>query len=329
MIKLIVEAVIMKTLKKLNALRRIFINRTAKWRLIWRVILGVGVFLAINVPLQEAIKSMFDTGLSRSNLSSTAVLFSAIGSLYAQVRFFDKSTYEKYGFELGTKWFREFAFGCFVAAFQISFFFVLLYALGHLTIVNQFVVNGTEHSFLGGFFSEMYRQLTVGIFEEFVFRAFLFFIFYEMLKSFKLTPKFSVIVSCVFNSLIFGILHLENDGATWLSALNLSIDASTLILPFLLTGRLGMSIGMHFSWNFVQGAIFGFANSGEDVKASILKIALSNHPITGGEFGPEGSTILLVLSTISFLFIYFWKRWNHIKTWLNPKLLTYGVNHIV
>ena len=172
----------------------------------------------------------------------------------------------------------------------------------------------------------MYRQFQVGIFEEIIFRAFLLFIIYEMLKSFKVAPTSSLIASCVLNSLVFGILHLENDNATWLSSLNLSIDALTLYIPFLLTGRLGMSIGMHFSWNFVQGAIFGFANSGIEVKASILKIELSNHPITGGEFGPEGSTVLLGLSVISLIFIYCWKRWNQIKPWMHPKLLTYGVD---
>ena len=310
-------------------MRKFFLNPVGKWRLIWRLIFFIALFLFINIPLQFVIREMFSTGLTRSNLSTTAVLFAVLGSLYAQVRFFDKSTFEKYGFELGTRWLMEFVFGCIVAALQISLFFAMLYWLGHLTIVGQFVVNSPNYSFVGGFLSELYRQLQIGILEEIISRAFLFFIIYEMLKSFKVAPTSSIIASCVFNSLAFGILHLDNDGATGLSALNLSIDALTLCLPFLLTGRLGMSIGMHFSWNFVQGAIFGFANSGTEVKASILKIELSNHPITGGEFGPEGSTVLLGLSAISFIFIVGWKRWHHIKTWVQPKFLTYGVDQTV
>ena len=308
-------------------IHKLFLNPAGKWRLIWRFIFFIALFLLINIPLQLAIKKIFPAGLILSNLSTTAILFAVIGSLYAQVRFFDKSTFEKYGLKLGAKWFKEFAFGCMVAAFQISLFFAMLHWMGHLTIVDQFVVNRTEYSFVGGFLSEMYRQLQVGIFEEIIFRVFLFFIIYEMLKSFKVASTSSIIFSCVLNSLVFGILHLENDSATWLSALNLSIDALTLWIPFLLTGRIGMSIGMHFSWNFVQGAIFGFANSGTEVKASILKIELSNFPITGGGFGPEGSTVLLGLSAIALIFIYCWKQWNHIKPWLNPKLLTYGVDH--
>ena len=307
---------------------KFFLNSAGKWRLIWRFIFGIVLFLLINVPLQIVIQKLFSSGLTRSNLSTTAVFFAVAGGLYFQVRFFDKSTFMKYGFELGGKWFKEFAFGCTVAALQISLFFAMLYWMGQLTIVDKFIITGSHYSFAGGFISEMYRQLLVGIFEELISRVFLFFIIYEMLKSLKVPSTTSIIASCILNSLVFGILHLDNVNSTWLSAFNLVIDASTLCIPFLLTGRLGMSIGMHFSWNFVQGAVFGFANSGTDVRASILEIQLSNHPITGGEFGPEGSTVLVGLSAISFILIYCWKRSNKIKTWIHPKLLTYGVCNV-
>ena len=145
-----------------------------------------------------------------------------------------------------------------------------------------------------------------------------------MLKSFKMNAKTSVIVSVLFNSLLFGLMHLGNDNASWYTSFNISMDILTLCLPFLLTGRLGMSIGMHFSWNFIQSAVFGFANSGNIAKGALLKIEVTDNPITGGAFGPEGSTILLVLGAIAIAYIYFWKKRNNLKNWINPDFYEYG-----
>lgn len=304
---------------------QIFLNPATRWRLIFRVLFFFGVFLLFNIPLQMGLQEMLPSGILRSNLSTSIVFFSVMVSLYAQVKYFDKTSFDKYGMAVNGKWLAEFGFGFLVAAFQIGLFFLVLYWSNQLTIVNHFVLYASDQTFLSTILTETFRQLQVGIFEELLSRAFLFFVIYEMLKSFRQSSNRSILISCIFNSLVFGLLHLENDNATMLSAFNLAVDALTLCLPFLLTGRLGMSIGMHFSWNLMQGAVFGFANSGLDVKASIFQIELTDHPITGGEFGPEGSTILLGLSVLAMCFIYVWKRWRNIENWIQPKFQTYGV----
>ena len=67
-------------------------------------------------------------------------------------------------------------------------------------------------------------------------------------------------------------------------------------------------IGMHFSWNVMQSAVFGFANSGTAGKASILKTNLVDNLLTGGNFGPEGSILLVALSFIAVVIILVWKK---------------------
>ena len=251
-------------------------------------------------------------------------LCSVIISIYAQIRFFDKSSFKKYGLQLNKKWFYKFCYGCLIAGIQLCLFFVLLYYTANLTIIDTFVSSSSEHSFVYGFISEMFRQFGVGIYEEIFSRAFLFFIIYEMLRSFKMNAKTSVIISVLFNSLLFGLMHIGNDNATWYTSLNLSMYILTLCLPFLLTGRLGMSIGMHFSWNFIQSAVFGFANSGYMAKGSLLKIEVTKNLITGGAFGPEGSTILWALAAIAIVFVYYWKKSHKIKNWISPEFYEYG-----
>ena len=61
-----------------------------------------------------------------------------------------------------------------------------------------------------------------------------------------------------------------------------------------LTKMLWLSMGMHIGWNFFQGPVFGFAASGHR-KASVVDITIisNNDWLTGGEFGPEGSVLII------------------------------------
>jgi len=94
-----------------------------------------------------------------------------------------------------------------------------------------------------------------------------------------------------------------------------------ICLPFLITGRLGVSIGMHFSWDVVQGAVLGFANSGHIAKASIISVSMPDNMLTGGAFGPEGSILLLLLDLIAVILILFWKKINKYEAWVHPYII--------
>ncbi len=75
-------------------------------------------------------------------------------------------------------------------------------------------------------------------------------------------------------------------------------------------------IGMHFTWNFVQGPVFGFAVSGHPTKSMFIMEPSGNDLSTGGAFGLEGSVILtgILLAAIA---MYWWLTFGRARN-VNP-----------
>ena len=83
-----------------------------------------------------------------------------------------------------------------------------------------------------------------------------------------------------------------------------------ICLPLLITARLGISIGIHFSCNLVQGVIFGFAISGDIAKTPMVNMEMPNNLLTGGVFGPEEGLLLILLDIIAVMLVLYWKKFK-------------------
>ena len=99
-------------------------------------------------------------------------------------------------------------------------------------------------------------------------------------------------------SVIFGLLHLTNSGATLSGCLIIALTAAPLLgACYLLTRRLWLAIGVHASWNFIQGGVFGSDVSGTGMIKRGLFEATFHGPdwLTGGHMGVEGSVVTVVV----------------------------------
>jgi hypothetical protein len=112
----------------------------------------------------------------------------------------------------------------------------------------------------------------------------------------------------LISSSVFGLLHAANPNSSWISTLNLILSGLFLGLGFVLTGELAIPIGLHITWNFFQGNVFGFPVSGSKSGTSIISI-LQGGPdlLTGGAFGPEAGLVgifaFLVGSILTVLYV--------------------------
>jgi membrane protease YdiL (CAAX protease family) len=144
--------------------------------------------------------------------------------------------------------------------------------------------------------------LFVAIFEETVFRGFLFV---------TLEQKWGTFVGLTATSLVFGLAHLVDavpgvDFAHHLKdALFLALEAGVLLnAAFVLTRSLWLGIGIHWAWNFFEGPFYGTIVSGMSEPTSLYVAHTSGRAIlTGGGFGPEGGVVCLAVGTVAGLYM--------------------------
>jgi uncharacterized protein len=112
----------------------------------------------------------------------------------------------------------------------------------------------------------------------------------------------------VLTAALFGLSHLLNPNATVWGALSIAVEAGAMLAAaYAATRTLWFPIGLHFGWNWAEGAIFGTEVSGNNTPEGLLH-AVMNGPtaLTGGDFGPEGSAYAVLFGaglTVVFLWL--------------------------
>jgi len=102
---------------------------------------------------------------------------------------------------------------------------------------------------------------------------------------------------------------MDNPNATWVSTVNIVLAGIFLGLGMFLSGSLAIPIGLHISWNFFQGIVFGFPVSGMNMGAAMIATESAGPTwLTGGAFGPEGGALGLIAIFIGSGLTLLWLR---------------------
>jgi len=112
----------------------------------------------------------------------------------------------------------------------------------------------------------------------------------------------------LLTSMIFATLHNANPGSTWLSWLNTFLAGIWLAVAYLKTRDLWFPLGIHLSWNWVMGSVFGIEVSGltDIIQAPLMREADTGPTwLTGGDYGLEGGVICTVALLVSTVAIHF------------------------
>ena len=141
--------------------------------------------------------------------------------------------------------------------------------------------------------------LAVGISEELAIRGYVMH---------NLADGLSMPWAVFISSALFGLLHMGNPNASWVSTFNIAVAGVLMAAGVLVTGSLWMSIGLHFGWNFFQGTIFGFPVSGTGGFHLIRHTVVGPEWLTGGPFGPEAGLTGLAAMILGTALIWLFGR---------------------
>jgi hypothetical protein len=134
----------------------------------------------------------------------------------------------------------------------------------------------------------------IAVTEEAMSRGFIFANLYSQSNKYLSIP---------ISSFIFSLMHAFNDSFSWIGMLNIFLIGIFFCQLYLKRMNLSIPIGFHFSWNLLQGPVFGFSVSGFTTQG-ILKIErFSGSPFPFEGFGLEGSLISTLV--ISLFIVYF------------------------
>ena len=129
--------------------------------------------------------------------------------------------------------------------------------------------------------------LLVGLFEEFLMRGY---------SLFTLTQAFGFWPAATMLSILFGAIHLANQGEGWIGAAAAGVIGFFFCLTLRRTGNLWFAVGFHASWDWGETYLYSVPNSGIVATGHLLGSSFHGSPwLSGGSVGPEGSVFVFVL----------------------------------
>ena len=264
---------------------------------ITRIVLYLIVFAVLAFLMGKAFNSLLHllhhrrghNPILMMTLGEGIVAVSAVLTFWVMVRFIDKrpwatAGYNRQGLAAGL------AGGFAVGAVMLTMGVLVLRVLGN------YHVSAVVPSVL--VLAPLLAYLAVGVFEETLFRGYIFQ---------TLEGRWGSGVALVTTSLLFGLAHLGNSvpGAShWMQfagPLQICLEAGLpLGAAYLLTRRWWMPIAIHWAWDYCEGPIYGCPDSGSHDPHTLLHATLSGPALlTGGPFGPEAGLVFLAVGTLT------------------------------
>jgi membrane protease YdiL (CAAX protease family) len=227
-------------------------------------------------------------------------LISAIAitlSILLARRWLDKRSFRSLGISLDDAATRDLLFGIFMPALLMALVLLVQWALGWLNF-EGFAWNFPDFDpMLIGYWG--FGFILVGWYEELLSRG------YWMQN---LAEGLGMPLAVFISSAIFSLMHLANPSASIASVLGILAAGYFLAYPYLRTGSLWLSIGLHIGWNFFQGPIFGFPVSGLESTGLLIHSESGPDLLTGGPFGPEAGLIVLPTLALGAYFVFLFTK---------------------
>lgn len=262
----------------------------------WWILLFMGLFLASRVAYTPLVRALKDIGAPEALLEPVRFGFVLLVTwICVRVR---RQGLGSVGFNLGRRWMKEAGIGTLLGIGSVLLTVSLMAAAGGV----QLVLDPARS--LGALAYGLYLFLFVSLFEEALFRGFVFQ---------RLVDGMGAPFALVSLALLFAASHWGNpdmDGvAMVVASVEIFLGALLLGLAWLRTRSLALPVGIHLGWNWAQGHLLGFDVSGFG-QAGWFQPRLQEAPnwLTGGAFGLEASVCAIAADLLLIAVLWRWKR---------------------
>jgi len=291
-------------------MQNILFNDFGRLRSGWRLAVFLLLFIFFGVLFQiitDGILKNLPVGYSSNSFLNLAVssfisLTVALLAGWFCGKYLEDLPFRALGAWFTRNWLKDLLLGLIFGALTVSFAVLIAVVFGGLSFT--FNENAGQSAILLTLGVSFVVFAIAAAFEEALFRGY-------MLQTFTRSgiAWFAIALTSVF----FGIVHLGNPNASWISTVNTIIAGVWFSIAYLKTRTLWLVFGLHFIWNWMQGAFFGIEVSGlTDITTAPLLREIDRGPVwlTGENYGIEGGiacTISLIVCTLLIWFLPIFK----------------------
>ncbi len=261
----------------------------------WSILLFAAFFLASQWVYHPVSKGLQQVGVRKDWLAPLPVVFVLLVTwICMRLR---RQALSRVGLRLDATWLRQLLGGIAFGAVEMLVVATLILLAGGV----RFELDPAR-----GFAALAYGLwffAWVALLEELLFRGFVF----QRLVDGLGAPAALLLMAALFTLAHWGNPGMERGGLA-LATLDNGLGAILLGLAFLRTGSLALPIGIHFGWDWIQGALLGFDVSGMAQAGWLHPRLLAASPwLNGGRFGPEASVFAVLVDATAVLLLWRWK----------------------
>ena len=198
------------------------------------------------------------------------------------------------GFPLAPGWSRQLAAGCLLGSILTSLAVLPIAIWGTLALNIHVNLLHTVARACSALVVLAFGALA----EEMMFRGYPFQRLEEAIGPFGAVAVFSV---------LFGIVHLTNPGASAFGLVNTVLIGIVLSVAYLRTRALWLPWGLHFAWNAMLGLVYGLPVSGLRL-FNVVVHSTAKGPLwlTGGNYGIEASAPGVIAVVVGLIVVWRW-----------------------
>jgi membrane protease YdiL (CAAX protease family) len=282
-----------------------FINDAGRLRSGWRIGIFVFVYIACWFAFGFAVRvfaftvhsiPFFSRPLVADLIFRLTLIASAVTAGSLCNRFLEGLPWRAFGLGFHERWWRDLLIGSLIGILSLVIAAAIAFAGGGL----RFSFSGSSllPLTLRTLIATAVLFVFAGLGEEALFRGY-------PLQT--LTRAHLVWLAILVTSLLFGAAHLGNPNVVaGITFTNTVLAGVWLTVAYLRTRSLWFPLGVHWSWNWALGSVFGLPVSGLKLSSNPLMLAVDHGPawLTGGDYGIEGGVACTFALAISTLFIW-------------------------